>query len=267
MILNKCYFISWKPSEERLKVLDKAVAWAKEKSLEVYIIAMDWDVPYKYDVKWIKMDLKLPPGAARNVALSHFYSTRDDYCIILDDDTYIETGGDIIESIRSWTKEQLSKVDVLTVLESENHHLDLQESAVCHHFYPCPKITSGVFIVKNIRKFYRDKELYFNKHFVDYQGRLIFGEDVNFGFRTLYEGLGLWQVQTAMTNHSRDRDQLTSTWANNEDIFHPSNKLWNNAFIDINWKDFGTPKNGVGMGMDAKLLYEFELEPFRLKKC
>lgn len=204
MTFNNAYIISWKPTAERLILLERVVEWVRSKDLKPIIIAMQWEEE-NYEkfpnVQWVKSDLQLPPGQARNIGLNHFYSGQDDYCIILDDDTYIEKGDDIIDTMRTIDYDD---VGVVTVVEHA-HPEEFEESD--EHIFRVPNIfASGVFIVRN------RKRIFFNPAFRWYGDKLQYGEDVDFLAQAWYEELGGWIVTTAITNQSRDRCMTPSTW-------------------------------------------------------
>jgi hypothetical protein len=204
MVFKNAYIISWKPSKERLELLRTVVDWTIKKDLTPHIIAMQWeekDYEKFPEVVWMKLDVQLPPGQARNVGLNHFYSGEDDYCIILDDDTYIEKGDDIIDIIRTM---DYKDVGVVTVVEHA-HPEQFEESD--GHIFRIPEIfASGVFIVRNRRR------LFFNPRFRWENGKLQYAEDVDFLAQAWYEELGGWIVTTAITNQTRDREITPSTW-------------------------------------------------------
>jgi glycosyltransferase involved in cell wall biosynthesis len=207
----RAYIISWMGNKkvDRLPMLKKSVEWCKKKDLNPCIIAMEWEEKnFKEfsEVSWVRSDLRLPPGHARNIALNHFYSTEDDYCIILDDDTWIEKGDDLIDTLR---KKDMG--DVLSVT-----HASLCYAPYHLHSYHRLKTTNhiitGCFIVKNLRKHYND-ELFFNTNFVTHAERgLVYGEDVNFPQRAMTRGYKVYEVYSSSVNASRDIGQTESTW-------------------------------------------------------
>ena len=181
---------------------------------------MEWESNWYSDfanVDFIKIPFKLPPGHARNIGLNHFYSTEEDYCVILDDDTYIEEGDDLITSVQNWTLEDAENLDLITVVDpmKESNYKDND----CHSFVSCEFLTSGVFIFKNFRKHHHGKEeVWFNPQFVntldDGVEKLIFGEDVHISNRVHYYRYGSWECTSSMANKSRLRQNTPSTWAN-----------------------------------------------------
>ena len=248
MIFRRAYFISWKPTPERVKLLLQATEWAVSKQLEPVIIAMEWEGLPQY--KNIVVPFKMPPGQARNIGLNHFYSTTDDYCILLDDDTWIETGDDIIDTMR---KIDYHDVNVVTVLDQEDEsRLEVDPA----HIFRFPSmITSGVFIVKN------QKKLFFNPAFGYKNGKLIYGEDVNFLMRAWYEGLGGWEVTTSMANRSRDRAVTPSTW-----YYKPTTGS-QQEICKLLGQDFPVEKNGCGMQPSCVDMYINERpKDFRVRK-
>lgn len=248
MIFDNAYIISWKPSKERLQLLNHVVDWCESKDLNPIIIAMEWEGLSRCTN--ILVPFKLPPGQARNIGLNHFYSTDDDYCILLDDDTWIEVGDDIIDTMRAINYHDVGVVTVLD--QEEERRLEFDEE----HIFRFPSmITSGVFIVKN------QKKLFFNPAFGYKKGKLIYGEDVNFLMRAWYEGLGGWEVTTSMVNHSRDRVVTPSTW-----YYKPTPKS-QQEIAKLLGKDFPVEKNGCGMQPSCIDMYINEKpKDFRVKK-
>lgn len=217
MILNRAYIISWmKPdiAEERLEILGEVVCWCESKNLKPCIIAMEWEDAW-YDsfpeVDWVKYDFKLCPGNARNVALNHFYTTEEDYCIILDDDTWIAEGDDIIDWIQKASEDECKDFDLLSVTDEEFKRVDFEPSETTHKLIGMIRLVSGVFIIKNLRKHYK-KSVWFNTNFISTPKGLLYGEDMNFMHRMHYEGFQAFEVFSSLTNSSRNRDITPSTW-------------------------------------------------------
>jgi len=206
------YIISWLGKEknlERVPLLHKVVNWCKSKDLQPVIIAMQWPEKLYSEfsgVSWIKSDLQMPPGHARNIGLNHFYSTDDDYCILLDDDTYIEKGDSLIDTVKA-----KDIGDVITVTHSDLcYYLD---SFTKHHMVKgCNHIITGCFIVRNFRKRYK-QELFFNTNFVaDEEIGLLYGEDVNFARRAITKGYRVYEVLSSAVNEERQAKFTDTTW-------------------------------------------------------
>jgi hypothetical protein len=170
---------------------------------------MEWpEEAYKKfsEVKWIRSDFRMPPAHARNIALNHFYSTDDDYCLILDDDTWIAKGDDLIDTLR---KKDIG--DVLTVTHGNLCYAPYHLSTY-HRVKTTNHIITGCFIVKNFRKRYNE-ELFFNTNFITHPSRgLVYGEDVNFPKRALSRGYKVYEVYSSAVNNSRNIDCTESTW-------------------------------------------------------
>lgn len=223
MIFEQCYFISWLGGfrEERLALLYEAVEWAKSHNFSISIIAMEWkEEEYQQfsDVDFIKINKRLPPAHARNIALNIFYSTSDDLCIILDDDTYIAEGDSIINLLRTKMVDGVA----YSVRDSVDSRIECER----HRFQRPSQITSGVFIVRH------QAQIFFNQEFKYYDGRLLWGEDINFLGRIYDKGLRAYEVVTARTNKSRERSITPSTWHTEEDFLQTS------GHYNINARDF-----------------------------
>jgi len=222
-IFRQCYFISWLGEfrEERLALLYEAVEWAKSHNFSVRIIAMEWRAEeYRRfpDVAFIKIPGRLPPAHARNIALNIFYASNEDICMILDDDTYIAEGEDIINILRT------SNIDgvVYSVRDSMLPRVENKR----HRFERPKQITSGVFIVR------KEAKVFFNTDFKYYGKELLWGEDVNFLGRVYDKGMRAYEIVTARTNKSREREITPSTWHNGEEF------LQTKLHEKINQKDF-----------------------------
>lgn len=261
MIFQRAYIISWlgnyKIALERLKYLEEIVKWCKKKNLKPCIIAMEWQDHFYEDfegVDFIKVPFQIPPGQARNIGLNHFYSTEDDYCILLDDDSFIERGSDIIEWFQSATDEQCKDLWVLSVPDQELVKTYYEFSNTEHILRPALQFTSGVFIVKNVRKHTEVDELFFNPHFiVDDQG-LMCGEDGNFLMRAQDKGFQAWQVHSSLANMGRDRNTLPSTWLAAESIEVEINKRGHHPGKAIGKKEFTETRNGLFMSPDGPMV-------------
>lgn len=253
MVFDKAYFISWKPTAERKDLLQEGVKWARSKNLEPIIIAMQWDNYDRFtNVKWMKVDFQLPPGQARNFALNHFYSTEDDYCIILDDDTWIEKGDDIIDCMRNIN---FPDVTVVSILEHSHEHR-FEDTPECHTFRIPEIFASGSFIVKNNRR------LFFNPLFRWENGKLQYGEDVDFLCQAWFEGLGGWEVTTALTNQSRDRSNTPSTW-----YYEPSQASESKLTSNIK-KRIAYSKNPYSIDIQGNKIHSAlgDVKPFKIKR-
>lgn len=212
-------------------MLEQAVQWAFDKDFEVTILASNWeyeDYMHFNDCQIISVPKRIPPGHMRNIALSLFYGGHDDWCIILDDDTWIATGDDIIDTIRRrtdygniWALSVEDEVD----MPIENHRQ--------HELKQCQQVKSGVFIVRN------GLGVYFNPAFKYYNDKLLYGEDLNFMARCCYAGKDFRIVANAQTNLTRSRSITPSVWYNGEDF--QSSKLTRS----LEQIDFTPPKNGV----------------------
>lgn len=224
MIFKQCYFISWlgRVREERLALLHEAVKWAQSHNFSIHIIAMQWkEEEYEQfpDIDFIKLNKRLPPGHARNIALNFFYATSDDLCIILDDDTYIEEGDNIIQLLR----DRPVPGDLYSVRDSKMPRVECTRT----RFERPEQITSGVFIVR------QGLQLFFNTDFKYHNNRLLWGEDANFLGRIYDRGMKAYEIVTSRTNKSREREITPSTWHTAEDF------LQTQKHYEINSKDFG----------------------------
>ena len=64
----------------------------------------------------------------------------------------------------------------------------------------------------------QEANLYFNTEFKYYEGKLLWGEDVNFLGRVYDKGERAYEIVTARTNKSRERDVTPSTWHSDEEF-------------------------------------------------
>jgi len=223
LVFNQCYFISWlgKFREERLALLHEAVEWAKSHNFSVRIIAMEWKAEEYAQfpgVVFNKIPGRLPPAHARNIALNIFYASDHDLCLILDDDTYIAEGADVIDLLRT----QMIDGMVYSVRDSVLPRVECEK----HRFERPSQITSGVFIVR------QKANVFFNPEFKYYNEELLWGEDANFLGRVYDKGMRAYEIVTARTNKSRERDITPSTWYRNEEFFQTR------LHFEINKRDF-----------------------------
>ena len=207
-MFRQCYFISWFPREGitkqfRMPVLRTAVTWAQNHGFDVTIIAMEWqrsDYELFNNVSFVKIPAQLPPAHARNVALNMFYRTGDEFCMILDDDTYIAKGDDIIYAFRNRKIEG----ELFTVTDTAEEEVSVDNDY--WHFTVPRKITSGVFIFRNYT------QLFFNTEYRYYGDNLLWGEDLNMLCKVVDKGYRAYQVSTSGTNPERLRKNTPSTW-------------------------------------------------------
>ena len=217
---------------------------------------MEWQEEWysQFDVDWVKSDLKMPPGQARNIGLNHFYSGDDDYCIILDDDTFIEVNDDIIDWLQQANEKDCKDLWMISVPDVDRTKYCYERSDTHHLFRVSLRYTSGVFIVKNSRKHTKDKGLFFSPHFIQTEKGLIYGEDGDFLIQGYENELQPWEVYSSLANKGRDRDVLPSTW-----LFTDSIKLeqerWGGkppgAAITLN--RIKNNSKGIFIGPDAPL--------------
>ena len=212
-MFKQCYFISYFSDYyrvERRSILKEAVRWAKAQEFDITIIASNWiheDYWHFPKCEVIAVPKRLPPAHMRNIALSMFYGTDDEWCIILDDDTWIETGDDIIRTLR--TRRDFGSVYALSV-EDE---VDTPIVDKRHVLRQCEQTKSGVFIIR------QGLGVYFNPAYKYYNDLLLYGEDLNFMARCCYAGKDFRIVANSQTNLSRSRKVTPSVWHSNEKFF------------------------------------------------
>lgn len=245
MIFKQCYFISWlgRVREGRLALLHEAVKWAQSHDFSIHIIAMQWkEEEYEQfpGIDFIKLNKRLPPGHARNIALNFFYATSDDLCIILDDDTYIAEGDSIIQLLR----DRPVKGVLYSVRDSKMPRVECTRT----RFERPEQITSGVFIVR------QELQLFFNTDFKYYKNKLLWGEDVNLLGRIYDRGLRAYEVVTSRTNKSRERDITPSTWHTSQDFSQTE------RHYEINSKDF----NNLVTYNGGDMIIEEPIQPFEM---
>lgn len=252
MKFDKAYIISWQGRRDiapaRLSLLARVVEWCVSKDLEPIIIAMEWQpsdfVPFS-GVTTIEVPMRLPPAHARNIALNVFYASDDDYTVILDDDTWIAEGDDIVDTLRELNHPGLELLSVLDQGEEEVHFKPSKN----HHLTPISRIVSGVFIFKNLRK-YEKGELFFNTGFTTVAGDrhdLMYGEDVNIVHRALVRGLDTHMVKSSMTNSSRNKRKHPSTWMQNITWAEMEPYGTKQSYVgQMAYKEFGTIPTPIG---------------------
>ena len=250
-MFRQCYFISWFPREGitkqfRMPVLQKGVAWAQNHGFDVTIIAMEWQhSDYKQfdNVSFVKIPARLPPGHARNVALNMFYRTDDEFCMILDDDTYIEQGDDVIECFRTRKVEG----ELFTVTDTAEE-VWINDPTSWQFVQP-RKITSGVFIFRN------RTQLFFNTDYKYYGDNLLWGEDLNMLARVVDRGMRGYQIITSATNEARLRRNTPSTWYAGEGFLQSS------IHIDTLKRDF----SNIDV-VDGKMIYSNPAPAYKISK-
>ena len=269
MRLSRAYIISWLGNKEiansRKEVLHKVVAWCKKKNLQPCIIAMQWEEGWYSEfseIEFIKVPYQMHPGHARNIGLNHFYCTEDDYCVLLDDDTWIAEGDDVIDWFQKASAEDCKDFWMCMPVEIGEHGFEPSET---HHIFNAShRFWSGCFIVKNIPKYTEMKELFFNPSYSFDEHGLMHGEDGNFGMRAYSLGLQPWEIKSSIVCKERAKDQVASTWLDGtiKDMQERRGEALSHVLAA---KEFKESKNGILLTPQGPAMIPVVTE-FRIEK-
>lgn len=227
MKIDRCYIISWFGRDPELRQRRKAMhqaqlSWCREHALHPVVFAQEYEPSdYEPDVTYIKNtgDL-LHPGPARNRLLEVFYNSDDDYAVFADNDGVLYQApqhGDsarYIEIMRGLDIENFDRIDIINPANPQRTAFvkEIADSSYQTHlvFRKSNKIKGTVFFMKNLKKHDRLPLLWFDEALFNDQGRMLPGEDTEFGVAAWMSGLGCYHTFNAIVN---ELGADHSTWA------------------------------------------------------
>lgn len=230
MKFDNAYVISYihpgwneKTRAKRFDAHRKQIDWLKAQGFNVFVFAQ-YEGEHK-DVTYLPFNgQRHLPGNARNRCLDHFYSSDEDFCLLLDDDIILYDDRIYSGNI----KEKLGRMDFLL---SENISL---MCPVFPAFDPYtqfikeygsvfpenlilknkPAISGQFLVLKNLKKHY-NKPIFFNETWAEADGSVKLGEDALFSLEVTKHGFGTYKMWNWMVN---DMGVSTSTHVNKETI-------------------------------------------------
>lgn len=233
MKLETAYIISYLPRddlrEKRIEIHNRQIDYWLSKGLSVMVYAQGYGInDFRNDVKYIAnvfghIDR---PGPARNVLLREFYNTDDDFCLLMDNDIICYEGpkycdsDNLIEILRAIPIEAMAGIDVFEPLNPtqtpfsafyEQHALTLNENLF---FKRRPNISGQSLFIKNMVK-HHGKEFFYDDWFDEKNGKIIMGEDVDFGLTLTKNGLGVYSLMNAVR---KDMGWTVSSWCKNPEL-------------------------------------------------
>lgn len=162
----------------------------------INVIAQNFNYDdYLDDVNYIKFDKGIGPVKARNILLSMFYSSNDDYLYITDDDIVMYDYYDAKQFIRDlyFGKYNEYSIDLVTSLTpdfSPFKEIIFNDDYKHNHILKRASVTCGTpcALVKNFKKFY-NKSIYYNENRYVNKGMV---EDVDFISTLIYTGFSVY---------------------------------------------------------------------------
>lgn len=233
MRFDTAYIISYLPNDslrsKRLEIHNKQIDYWLSKNLKILIYAQGYSKnDFRKDVEYIINDSSeiKRPGPARNVLLSVFYETDQDFCLLMDNDIVFYEGqkycnsDDIVKILKDIPIENLQGIDAFEPLNptqtpfsefySKNKDV-LQENLF---FKRRPNISGQSLFIRNFKKF--GGETFFYEDWFDPKtGKIIMGEDVAFGLKLIKSGRGVYSLMNAVR---KDMGWTLSSWCKNPEI-------------------------------------------------
>jgi hypothetical protein len=229
MQFNTAYIISYLPDDslrdKRLEIQNKQLDYWLDKGLDVVVYGQNYKGnEIREGVDYI-INNGTPdrPGPARNVLLSVFYQTQDDFCLVMDNDITLYEGqkycasDDLVSILKETPIENFQGVDAFEPLNPTqtpfsaffaDNRRELSENL---YFKRRPNISGQSLFMRNTKKFY-DKEYYYDDWYDEKTGKIIMGEDVDFGIQLTKDGRGVYSLMNAVR---KDMGWTVSSWCKN----------------------------------------------------
>ena len=217
MKANTINIISYIPDDrqDRVEYLNRTLKSLAGCGMHINVLAMWGDTIYSKVQYPTNLSVKLikAPGmkqaGARNILLSMFYQTDEDYAVFMDDDMLFKTktGYDIKQYLDFMIAN--IKFDILGGV----FHYSMPDKEF--DVYLTRHLSGGCFFIKNFKKYYNE-EKYFDTEYTVL-------EDAEFGTRLLSEGYAVYRCtdfnqMSGITNNSTiykndaDRSELNKQW-------------------------------------------------------
>lgn len=227
MQLTTAYIISWfgrdDVKQKRQQYHSHQLDWCSQHGLQAHVLAQEYsDSDYAATAVYTKnIGALMFPGTARNQLLEQFYNSDQDYAVFADNDSILHSGvqhcdsRNFIELFRTISLEKLGSVDALFPINPANQPFNktYQENPTLFAdnlvFRRSTAFKGSWFILKNLKKFYGQELYYDQASFTDSQGKMIGGEDVDFGLQMLKNNLGVYQCQNIIL---KELGHTVSTW-------------------------------------------------------
>ena len=227
MKLTTAYIISWfgldDVKQKRQQYHANQLAWCSQQQLQAHVLAQEYaNSDYAPQVIYTKNTGALMfPGTARNKLLEHFYNSDQDYAVFADNDSILHSGEqhcdskNFIELFRTISLEKLGSVDALFPVNPANQPFNktYQENQQLFAdnlvFRRSTAVKGSWFILKNLKKFYGQELYYDQASFTDSRGKMIGGEDIDFGLQMLKNNMGVYQCQNIIL---KELGHTVSTW-------------------------------------------------------
>ena len=197
--------------EKRKNIHQEQIKWLRELygfDQEIHVIAQNYyENDYIDGISYFKYDIPLGSSCCRNKLLEKFYSSDEDYILMLDDDTLIYPyyHMDIMmKEFQTKPQKYLPYIDMVVANYpayqpfKKNIYADPMNKKK-YKFVPKPHIVGmALMFLKNLNKYY-SKCLYFNEQMVlppDYELTM---EDTDFGIQCMINGLKCYQASCLIT--------------------------------------------------------------------
>lgn len=229
MLFDNAYIISYihpgwddKTRSKRFLSHRKQIDWLKNLGFQNIFVFAQYQGEHK-DVTYLPFNGERHlPGNARNVCLEHFYSTNQDYCLILDDDVVLYEDRIYSGNI----KERIQKLDYLLEVNAsllcpvfpqfdpytkfiKDYGSTFNESLILRNK---PAIGGCFLLLKNLKKHYND-EVFFDRDWREHDGSVKLGEDALFSLEITKKGYGTYKMWNWMVH---DMGATTSSHADKE---------------------------------------------------
>ncbi len=245
--------------EKRKQVHKLQVDWLRSIygiNTEIHVVAQGYmEEDYLPDINYMKAEKPLGGSIARNWILKDFYSTDEDYLLIMDDDTitypYYDMNTFLLE-FKTNPQKYIKDIDMAvatypayfpfkkSIYEDKNnlsHYKFIKKPHV---------INMSIMFLKNLKKYY-DKELYFDEKIVLPPDFELTMEDTDFGLNCILSGLKCYRVQCLI---AKCPNWNISTIYKDENKRLEKNKFSIEYLIE-KYKSFGMKRREYGR-MDAK---------------
>lgn len=229
--LKRIYILSWFGNDsirdKRKEYHRQQIEWARQNNLDIFVFPQGYNKEdYVEGVNYLDNPNThiLFPANARNYMLKHFYASDCDYAIIADNDSILHSGEqhcdskDFVEKFNNISLSSLEEIDFFFPINPakmpfSKTYREQKDQFDKNLIFTRNIDAKGSFaVLKNMKKFFNVEFYYDEKNFVTVDGKMIAGEDQDFGINLLNNGYGCYMCNNIVL---KEFGHAASTWSNN----------------------------------------------------
>jgi len=218
------YFGTGDLAQQRRKFHDQQLTAIQAQGLHPVVLSMEYQPEDRRPGVTYIDHARVPPGAARNQLLEHFYASDQDWAVFCDNDSFIQQGGkyeplgvSIVEWIRSHDLDELPLHAFFPIDGAASPYTAvLTESQERQEwiFRRGSTLRGCCFFLKNLRQ-HHGASPRFSGAFHRPDGSFVMGEDIGFGLGLMRDGFTVMQAASVVL---AEKGRESSTWAESGDF-------------------------------------------------